>query len=457
MTIGVILNRVFRINNNPLFEYIHQNKEDIEKCYLIIPQEIFEEDGTDMKANYYYGVMQSFLNDLRQYDIEPYLLDYSDLGDFCEDKSLSEVIVAGDIMSYHQESYDIRHLKKAFNKHNITVTTVRANHYFKPSATMNKQGEPYKVFTSFYKAHRSKLRKHDSYAYKLKDLSDLFVKSQQKLIQDYSKFGLSETKAIKKWNDYIDQDIQNYETNREYLPEVLTSQLSIILAYGIIDIKQIVTQLLERYEEDEHNIEQFIRELMFREFYYVLMTQYPNTAHEAFNEKYRDIKWEYNKDEFKSWCEGRTGFPIVDAAMTELNQTGFMHNRMRMVVSQFLTKDLFIDWTWGEDYFRRKLIDFDSASNVHGWQWSASTGTDAVPYFRMFNPSRQSERFDKDALYIKTFIPQLNDVTPKLLHEPFKHEAELEQEGIKLGQDYPKPLVDHKEARDHVMSVFKQI
>ena len=112
MTIGVILNRVFRINNNPLFEYIHQNKEDIEKCYLIIPQEIFEEDGTNMKANYYYGVMQSFLNDLRQYDIEPFLLDYSDLGDFCDDKSINEVIVAGDIMSYHQESYDIRHLKR---------------------------------------------------------------------------------------------------------------------------------------------------------------------------------------------------------------------------------------------------------------------------------------------------------------------------------------------------------
>ena len=128
----------------------------------------------------------------------------------------------------------------------------------------------------------------------------------------YSKYGLLNQKQLK-WNDYIDQDIQNYETNREYLPEVLTSQLSIILAYGIIDIKQIVTQLIERYEEDEHNIEQFIRELMFREFYYVLMTHYPNTFHEAFNEKYRDIKWEYNKEDYKSWCEGRTGFPIVDA------------------------------------------------------------------------------------------------------------------------------------------------
>ncbi|MDO0995686.1 cryptochrome/photolyase family protein [Staphylococcus borealis] len=456
MTIGVILNRVFRIHNNPLFEYINQNKEDIEKCYLIIPQEIFDEDGTEMKANYYYGVLQSFLEALHQYDIEPFLLDYRELGDFCSDKGIDEVVIAGDIMSYHHESYDIRHLKKAFNKYNITVTTVRANHYFKPSTTMNKQGEPYKVFTSFYKAHRSKLRQHESYHYELGDLSHLCVKSQQTLKQDYSNKGLSESQAIKNWNNYIEQDIQNYETNREYLPKVLTSQLSIVLAYGLIDIKQIVTQLLEAYEEDEHNIEQFIRELMFREFYYVLMTLYPHTAHEAFNEKYRDIQWSYNKNNFKRWCEGQTGFPIVDAAMSELNQTGFMHNRMRMVVSQFLTKDLFIDWTWGEDYFRRRLIDFDSASNVHGWQWSASTGTDAAPYFRMFNPSRQSERFDKDALYIKTYIPQLNDVTAKYLHEPFKHEEALEQEEIKLGQDYPKPLVDHKEARAHVMSVFKQ-
>ena len=195
------------------------------------------------------------------------------------------------------------------------------------------------------------------------------------------------------------------------MPEVLTSQLSIILAYGIIDIKQIVTQLIERYEEDEHNIEQFIRELMFREFYYVLMTHYPNTAHEAFNEKYRDIKWEYNKEDYKSWCEGRTGFPIVDAAMTELNQTGFMHNRMRMVVSQFLTKDLFIDWTWGEDYFRTKLIDFDSASNVHGWQWSASTGTDAFLTLECLIQVVRVNDLIKMLLYIKTFIPQLNDVT----------------------------------------------
>lgn len=283
------------------------------------------------------------------------------------------------------------------------------------------------------------------------------AKFQQTLKKVHSNDGLSEAQALNQWHGFLENDIQNYDSNREYLPEVLTSQLSIVLAYGLIDIKQIITELLESYEEDESNIEKFIRELMFREFYYVLMTQYPNTAHEAFNEKYRGIKWSYNKNDFKCWYEGKTGFPIVDAAMAELNETGYMHNRMRMVVSQFLTKDLFIDWTWGEDYFRKKLIDFDSASNVHGWQWSASTGTDAAPYFRMFSPTRQSERFDKDALYIKKYIPELDDMSAKWLHEPLKHQSQLEKEGVKLGEDYPEPIVDHKSAREYVMSTFKNL
>ena len=143
--------------------------------------------------------------------------------------------------------------------------------------------------------------------------------------------------------------------------------------------------------------------------------------------------------------------------MGELNTTGYMHNRMRMVVSQFLTKDLFIDWTWGEEYFRQKLIDYDSASNVHGWQWSASTGTDAVPYFRMFNPVRQSERFDKDALYIKKFVQTLNDIDAKYLHDTHKYERQIKEQGIELGKDYPKQIVNHSESRTHVMSEFKAL
>ena len=456
MAIGIILNRVFRLKSNPLLEYVSQNKEKIDKCYLIIPKEQFETES-EMKANYYKGSLQKFVNELNKQEIEPFIMPYEELIGFCKDKDIHQVVIAGDIMSYHHETYDILHQNHLFEKASIKVVSLRANHYFKLNKTRNHQGEPYKVFTSFYKKWRPYLMKGKEHSYDLRDIAKIAVKSQQIIKGDYEKFGISELNAQQCWSKFLDQDIENYKTNREYLPEVLTSQLSIYLAYGLIDIKQIFNDLLDNYDKDEQNYEAFIRELIFREFYYVLITHYPETAHVAFKEKYQNLEWSYNKGDFKLWKEGKTGFPIIDAAMGEINRTGYMHNRMRMVVSQFLTKDLFIDWTWGEDYFRQKLIDYDAASNVHGWQWSASTGTDAAPYFRMFNPIRQSERFDKEALYIKTFVPQFNDIDAKYLHDTHKHQNQLQSQGIELGKDYPKQMVDHGKSREYVMSAFKAL
>lgn len=220
----------------------------------------------------------------------------------------------------------------------------------------------------------------------------------------------------------------------------------------MIDIQQIFNQLLDQREANEKNYEAFIRELLFREFYYVLMVTYPEMATQSFKPNYRQIEWSLNKANFERWKNGETGYPIVDAAMQELNQTGYMHNRMRMVVSQFLTKDLFIDWRWGEDYFRSQLIDYDNASNVNGWQWSASTGTDAVPYFRMFNPIRQSERFDQDGAYIKQYLPIFKAVPAAYLHDTEKNKAKLAAEcDIELGKTYPAPIVDHKQSRQAIM------
>ena len=199
----------------------------------------------------------------------------------------------------------------------------------------------------------------------------------------------------KAWDDFLNSNIAHYDKLTDDVSQDFVSGLGKYLAYGLLDIREIINDLLEDYESDEKNYEAFIRDVIFREFYYVLMMQYPETATKSFSEKYRNMQWSYNKTHFEVWKKGQTGYPIVDAAMKKLNRTGYMHNRLRMVVSQFLTKNLFIDWTWGEEYFRQYLIDYDNASNVHGWQWSASTGTDEVPYFRMFNPIRQSERFDK--------------------------------------------------------------
>ncbi|MBS3283737.1 deoxyribodipyrimidine photo-lyase [Staphylococcus aureus] len=456
MAIAVLLNRMFRTEHNPLFEYIYQQKDDIDACYFIIAEEDMS-TASDLKAQYYRGTLQRFYQSLNKENLTPYVMSYDAVISFCEEKNISEVVVAGDIMSYHLEEYDILHQRSQFDQGEITVTLVRGNHYFKASKTMNKQGEPYKVFTSFYKKWRPYLRIRDVYHYDLNELIDIVIASPNNLKDVQIDAGSSQAHEQEKWQQFLEHDIQNYENGREYLPEILTSQLSIALAYGLLDIIEIFNDLLSRYEEDESNYEAFIRELIFREFYYVLMTQYPESAHQSFKPKYRHINWSENEADFKAWCDGQTGFPIIDAAMMELRQTGFMHNRMRMVVSQFLTKDLFINWTWGEDFFRKYLIDYDAASNVHGWQWSSSTGTDAVPYFRMFNPIRQSERFDPKALYIKTYLPVLNEIDAKYLHDTHRNESELFKQGIELGRHYPKQIVDHQEKRSQVLATFKAL
>ena len=175
-------------------------------------------------------------------------------------------------------------------------------------------------------------------------------------------------------------------------------------------------------------------------------------------EKYRNMDWRKNEEELTKWQAGQTGYPIIDAAMRQLNQTGWMHNRLRMIVASFLTKDLLIDWRQGEAYFARQLIDYDAASNIGGWQWAASTGTDAVPYFRIFNPITQGKKFDKDGTFIKQFVPELAQLPLNFIHEPYLMTDE-EQADLKvvLGTDYPLPIVDHNEARKRALDLYSKI
>ena len=203
-----------------------------------------------------------------------------------------------------------------------------------------------------------------------------------------------------------------------------TSRLSVHLRFGTISIRHLVKHGLE------HN-EKWLNELIWRDFYQSILWKFPHVASSCFRSKYDRIPWRNNEEEFKKWCEGKTGYPIVDAGMRELNATGLMHNRVRMVVSSFLTKHLLIDWRWGESYFASKLLDFDLASNNGGWQWAAGSGVDAAPYFRVFNPYLQTEKFDPDQTYIQRWVPE-------------------------VGTDqYPSPIVDHKFARSRVLEVYK--
>ena len=203
-----------------------------------------------------------------------------------------------------------------------------------------------------------------------------------------------------------------------------TSRLSVHLRFGTISIRELARQAL-------HLNETFLNELIWRDFYQMIIYHFPHSAKDAFKPAYDKIHWEKNEAHFQAWCEGKTGYPLVDAGMRELNQTGFMHNRVRMVVASFLTKHLLLDWRWGEAYFAEKLLDFELASNIGGWQWAAGCGCDAAPYFRVFNPAAQQEKFDKKMEYIKEWVPEFGTST------------------------YPEPIIEHKFARERVLERFK--
>lgn len=229
------------------------------------------------------------------------------------------------------------------------------------------------------------------------------------------------------------------------------SYLGVHLRFGTVSIRQLVSAGLAQQKSGSEGAAVWLSELIWRDFYAQILANFPHAANEAFKAEYDKIQWEQGepaKALFAAWCEGRTGYPLVDAAMAQINQTGYMHNRLRMVVASFLTKDLGLDWRWGERYFAEKLNDFDLSANNGGWQWAASSGCDAQPYFRIFNPTSQSEKFDAEGKFIRRYLPQLAKLSNRAIHAPWlAAPLELIAAGVEIGKDYPQPVVKHDEAR----------
>jgi deoxyribodipyrimidine photo-lyase len=248
--------------------------------------------------------------------------------------------------------------------------------------------------------------------------------------------------------------IGRYDTARNFPAVKGPSYLSTHLRFGTVSIRTLVRCALNamRTAQDSSGAAIWLSELIWREFYFMILHHTPHVAERAFRPEYDGIRWEQGdraKDLFGAWCRGQTGYPLVDAAMLQLNTTGYMHNRLRMVTASFLIKDLGIDWRWGERYFAEQLNDFDLAANNGGWQWAASSGCDAQPYFRIFNPITQSEKFDTEGKFIKRYLPQLAGLPAKRIHAPWLASAkELDAAGLHLGKDYPLPIIQHDEARE---------
>jgi deoxyribodipyrimidine photo-lyase len=263
--------------------------------------------------------------------------------------------------------------------------------------------------------------------------------------------------------DFVeDERIDRYAQARDYPAVKGPSYLGVHLRFGTVSVRELAALARDRMQAPRaqagRGAEVWLSELIWRDFYQQVLHHHPHVVQASFKPEYDKIRWEHGKRAdalFEAWCEGRTGYPLVDAAMAQINRTGYMHNRLRMVTASFLTKDLGIDWRRGERYFAEKLNDYDLAANNGGWQWAASTGCDAQPYFRIFNPVAQSERFDAQGRFIRRYLPQLAALPDALLHAPWRAKpVELAAAGIALGRDYPEPLVAHDEARARTLERY---
>lgn len=259
-----------------------------------------------------------------------------------------------------------------------------------------------------------------------------------------------EIAAHRRLQQFAQEKIHFYQEKRDVPAYKATSKISAYLANGVLSPRQCFSAAIQanngRLQAGEPGIDVWISELVWREFYKQIITNFPRVSmHRPFKEETDQWPWQHNKSIFEAWTHAQTGYPLIDAAMRQLQQTGWMHNRLRMVVAMFLTKDCFIDWRWGEKYFMQNLVDGDLAANNGGWQWAASTGCDAVPYFRVFNPVRQSERFDPEGIFIKQYCPELSHVPAKKIHDPFK---------LPAGLNYPAPIVDYRNTREFLRSTL---
>ncbi len=270
-----------------------------------------------------------------------------------------------------------------------------------------------------------------------------------------------EAEAQKRLDTFIDSHIDHYAETRDRVDLDGTSRLSPYVRFGMLSARQVAWAAREasaraRDSANRQGAETWLNELIWREFYAYILYYYPQVVRSAFRPELRQIQWREDKTEFSAWAEGRTGYPMVDAAMRQLNTSGWMHNRARMITASFLVKDLLIDWRRGERYFMQHLLDGDPASNTGGWQWVAGTGTDAAPYFRIFNPVLQGKKFDPQGAYIRRWVTELSAVPDGYIHTPWAMPADVQsQTGCRIGKNYPAPIVDHATARQRTLEIYR--
>ena len=340
-----------------------------------------------------------------------------------EKYSIEKVYANRDYEPYAKERDEL--IFDLLHKQKIEFIGAKDHVIFEKNEVLKEDGEPYKVYTPYSKKWKAKCSSFYLKSYPTLAYVDCLNKTSSSQLLALKDMGFENEQKMEFPKAEVDSAIiQDYHETRDYPGIKGTTRMSLHLRFGTVSIRELARKAKAN--------EKYLNELIWRDFYQMIIYHFPESVSKAFKPEYDRINWDNNKTYFEAWCKGKTGYPIVDAGMRELYQTGFMHNRVRMIVASFLTKHLLIDWRWGEAYFAEKLLDFELASNVGGWQWAASSGVDAQPYFRIFNPYSQEEKFDKDKTYIKKWIPE-------------------------FGTDkYPEPIIEHKFARERALARFKE-
>lgn len=445
-----IFRRDLRVDDNTgLIEALHSSHEVL-PCFIFDPRLL--KDG-----NYSKNALQFMLESLadlkKQLELvsgKLYLfsgLPHEVIEKLIREESIDAVFVNCDYTPFSARRDEListvcaEHGLKFHQLHDATLQV--------PGSVRTQQGKMYQVFTQFFRA-ASKFPVEvpvlvENGGFCNSDISDALEAIPE---NDFSNPELfvhgGRSNALKLLSDL--SRFADYDRLRD-IPAVMgTTGLSAHNRFGTVSIREVYHSLKD-YLGPEHTL---ISELYWRDFFIQLAAEHPQVFGHAFREKFDNLHWENGHDIFNAWCEGRTGFPIVDAGMRQLNTTGYMHNRVRMIVASFLVKDLHIDWRWGERYFARKLVDYDPCVNNGNWQWAASTGADATPYFRIFNPWLQQQKFDPGCEYIKKWVPELRDMSPKDIHA-------LETKPLPADTGYFKQIVDHKAEKNKALAMFKSV
>jgi deoxyribodipyrimidine photo-lyase len=317
-------------------------------------------------------------------------------------------------------------IKRMLDKKGIDFQTFKDQVIFEKDEIMKLSGEPYTIFTPYSHRWLDNLKQDRSYLQHLNSEDYLFnfIQTEEKPYLSLNDIDFIETKGVFKPFELNKSVLETYDKTRDFPALDTTSKASVHLRFGTVSVRQLVSQAIEINAV-------WLNELIWREFFMQILWHFPHLVQHPFKPKYQFIDWVNNEKDFDAWCNGQTGYPLVDAGMRELNETGFMHNRVRMIAASFLVKHLLINWQWGESYFADKLLDFELSSNNGNWQWAAGTGCDAAPYFRIFNPTSQAEKFDRQHVYIKKWVPEFGT------------------------KSYIQPIVDHNFARTRCLQTYK--